>query len=88
MCRACYFNIRFTPVSLDRYEAWVAEQGKQRRIITMMGRKLTAQQIAAVAAACAQRGLNIDVITRLSGRVSLVEPDDLPRASIPSWPRD
>lgn len=75
-------QIRFTPVSLDRYEAWVAEQGKQRRIITMMGRKLTAQQIAAVAAACAQRGLNIDVITRLSGRVSLVEPDDLPRACV------
>ena len=59
---------------------WVGEQGKERRIITVMGRKLTAAQISAVAAVCAQHGLNIDVITRLSGRVSLVEPSDLPQS--------
>ncbi|RME44882.1 MAG: phosphoserine phosphatase SerB [Chloroflexi bacterium] len=63
--------INFRPTALDAYERWVAEQGKERRIITMLGRRLTADQIARVAAAAAENGLNIDVITRLSGRISL-----------------
>ena len=75
-------QVRFSPVPLEQYERWVGEQGKQRRIITMMGRKLTARQISSVAALCAEHGLNIDVITRLSGRVSLANPDLLPRACV------
>ncbi len=75
-------HIRFTPVALDVYERWVGEQGKQRRVITIMGRKLTAAQIAAVAVTCAEFGLNIDVITRLSGRISLLNPIALPRACV------
>ena len=75
-------QIRFTPVSLEQYERWVGEQGKSRRIITVMGRKLTAQQFAAVAAVCAEYGQNIDVITRLSGRMSIANPDVLPRACV------
>lgn len=75
-------QVRFAPVTLDQYERWVAEQGKQRRIITVMGRKLTAAQIAAVAAVCAEYGLNIDVITRLSGRPSLRNPAVLPKACV------
>lgn len=73
---------RFTPVSLEQYEKWVAEQGKERRIITMIGRTLTAAQTSAVAAVCAHYGLNIDVITRLSGRVSLANPEIHPAASV------
>jgi phosphoserine phosphatase len=72
----------FTPVGLDQYEHWVGEQGKPRLVVTVMGRKLSARQIGAVAAACARHRLNIDVITRLSGRVSLVAPDALPRACV------
>jgi phosphoserine phosphatase len=75
-------QVRFSPVTLDLYERWVAEQGKPRRIITLMGRKLTAGQIAAVAAVCADFGLNIDVITRLSGRPSLRNPAVLPKACV------
>ena len=75
-------QVRFNPVPLEQYERWVGEQGKSRHIITMMGRKLTAKQFAAVAAICAEYGLNIDVITRLSGRVSLANPDRLPRACV------
>jgi phosphoserine phosphatase len=75
-------QVRFNPVSTEHYERWVGEQGKSRHIITMMGRKLTAKQFAAVARICAEEGLNIDVITRLSGRVSLVAPDKLPRACV------
>jgi phosphoserine phosphatase len=75
-------QIRFTQVTLEVYERWVREQGKQRRVITLMGRKLTAAQIAAVAETCAAYGLNIDVITRLSGRISLLQPIALPRACV------
>lgn len=75
-------QVNFTPILLDQYERWVAEQGKERRIITMMGRKLTAKQVAAVAALCAEYGLNIDLITRLSGRRSLVNPEIHPKAAV------
>ncbi len=75
-------QVHFSPVSLEQYEHWVGEQGKSRRVITVMGRKLTAQQFAAVAEACARYKLNIDVITRLSGRVSVANPERLPRACV------
>lgn len=64
-------NVQFRPASLESYERWVADQGKERRIITLLGRRLSAQQIAQVAAVVAENQLNIDVITRLSGRISL-----------------
>lgn len=75
-------QVDFTPILLDQYERWVAEQGKERRIITMMGRQLSAGQIAAVAALCADYGLNIDLINRLSGRRSFVNPDIHPKAAV------
>ncbi len=75
-------QVRFTPVSGEQYERWVGEQGKERRIITMIGRTLTAAQTSAVASACAAYGLNIDVITRLSGRVSLAHPEIHPAACV------
>lgn len=75
-------QVRFNPVPSAQYETWVGEQGKARHIITMMGRKLTAQQLAAVTTICADHRLNVDVITRLSGRVSLANPEHLPRACV------
>ena len=75
-------HVQFTPIDEDRYESWVGQQGKERRIITMLGSKITAGQISKVARAMAQNGLNIDVITRLSGRVSLSNPQASPKACI------
>jgi len=75
-------QVNFTPIRLDQYERWVVEQGKERRIITMMGRQLTAKQIAAVATLCADHGLNIDLINRLSGRRSFTNPDIHPKAAV------
>ena len=75
-------HVQFTPIDEDRYESWVGQQGKERRIITMLGSKITAGQISKVARAMAQNGLNIDVITRLSGRVSLSNPQTSPKACI------
>ena len=73
---------QFTPIDEDRYEDWVKQQGKERRIITLLGRKVNAGQISQVAAALAEHGLNIDVITRLSGRVSFVDAGTPPMACI------
>ncbi len=64
-------NVRFRPIDEDRYEEWVAGQGKDRHIITLLARKITAHQLADVTATVAENGLNIDSITRLSGRVHL-----------------
>ena len=75
-------SAQFTPIEEERYEAWVNQQGKERRIITMLGRKITAGQIAQVTQAMAANGLNIEVITRLSGRVSLANPQASPKACI------
>jgi len=75
-------SITFTPIELDRYEQWVSEKGKDRRIITLLGRHLTAEQIAEVAAAVAAHNLNIDVITRLSGRISLLDRQSFPNACV------
>lgn len=66
-------NLSFTPIPEDRYEQWVDGQGKARHILTLLARRITAEQVAAVSRALAQNGLNIDVITRLSGRRSLAK---------------
>ena len=64
-------QIRFSPIHEDLYENWSAHKGKERRIITLLGRRLSAEQLSSIAAAISKNKLNIDVITRLSGRVSL-----------------
>ncbi len=63
-------QIHFSPIEERLYENWVAQRGQERRIITLLGRQLTAAQLSKVAAAIAKFKLNIDVINRLSGRVS------------------
>ena len=75
-------QIRFSAVDAESYERWTSQYGQQRRIITLLGRRLTAVQLARVATAVAENNLNIDVITRLSGRVSLDGPALLPKACV------
>ena len=66
-----HLAVHFQPISADSYEDWVGQQGKPRHIITLLARKLTAGHIARVTAVAAARQLNIDNISRLSGRVAL-----------------
>lgn len=68
-------QIRFTPISVDDYNAWVNRQGKNRWIITTLGRKLTARHISLIAKEIAEQGLNIDSIQRLTGRAPLDESE-------------
>ena len=75
-------NIGFSPISDDAYEAWVGKQGKNRYILMMMGRQLSARQIAAATQILADQGLNIDSIIRLTGRKSIKQLDKQTRACI------
>lgn len=66
-------NIRFSPISEEEYNSWVGRQGKSRYIITILGRRVTAQQIGEVTKVVAEQELNIDAIRRLTGRMPLEE---------------
>lgn len=75
-------NIRFSPITDDEYEDWVGLQGKNRYILTLMGRTLSANQIAVATKTIASQGLNIDSIIRLTGRQSIKHCDRNVRACI------
>ena len=64
-------QVSFNVISEEEYEDWVSRQGKGRYIITILGRKITAKQISATAKVIAEQGMNIDAITRLTGRMPL-----------------
>lgn len=75
-------NIGFAPITLDEYEDWVSLQGKNRFILTLIGRRLEAKQIEAATKVIANQGLNIDSILRLTGRMSVKNPCKNVRACI------
>lgn len=64
-------QVRFLPITEESYSHWVSQQGKQRHIVTLLSRKISARQISEVTSVAAKHGLNIDNINRLSGRVEL-----------------
>lgn len=73
-------QVQFKIVSERDYDQWVGRQGKDRYIVTILGRRLTARQIAATAGVIASQKLNIDSIRRLTGRPPL-EDGEQPRAN-------
>lgn len=64
-------NVKFTPIHPSKYQEWVSQQGKKRYIVTLLSRQLKAMHLAKVAAIIAEQQLNIDFISRLSGRIPL-----------------
>lgn len=66
-------QVQFDLVSEKDYNEWVSRQGKNRYIVTILGREITARQIAAVTKIISEQGLNIETITRLTGRMPLDE---------------
>ncbi|MFO1063476.1 MAG: phosphoserine phosphatase SerB [Pirellulales bacterium] len=76
----------------SEYDDWVRHQGKSRFILTLLSRAVTAEQFHAVTQMLADQGLNIDVITRLSGRPPRSAAGKLTRAcvefSVRGEPRD
>ena len=75
-------QIRFSAIDAESYIGWVASNGHERRIITLLGRTLTARQLSEVTAAIAANQLNIDIITKLSGWVPQDETERFPKACI------
>jgi len=75
-------NARFTPITLEEYEHWVSEQGQAKHIVTLLGRRITAEHLERVTDVVTNYGFNIEQITRLSGRISLDNPNSQRAASV------
>ena len=80
-------DLRVIPVSPEDYGTWVGEQGQSRMVITVLGRQVKAEHIARVSELITVNKLNIDRITRLSGRAALNTPEHMRRAAIEFWVR-
>ena len=77
--RDLQIQLSFDIVTEDAYNDWVGRQGKGRFIVTILGRQISARQISEVAKIVSGQGLNIETITRLTGRMPLDESEQ-PRA--------
>ncbi len=75
-------DVDFKPVTQQEYQQWVEGKGKARYIVTLLSRSISAEQIAKVSEVTAEHGLNIDNITRLSGRPSLLDDVSSSKACI------
>lgn len=75
-------KIKFTPIGEEDYHHWVTQQGKKRYIVTVIGRKLTAPPLAEITNVIYNQHLNIDKITRISGRVRLDDESGSNRACV------
>lgn len=73
---------KFTKVETETYEGWVGRQGKERHIVTLLGPKLTAEHITGITSILFEQSLNIDIITRLTGRVSLSDTTSKSQACV------
>lgn len=73
--RDLQINVSFDIVSEQAYNDWVSRQGKGRYIVTILGRTISARQISEVAKIINKQGLNIETITRLTGRMPLDETE-------------
>ena len=69
-----HMQVQFSVIDEKEYQAWVNLQGKNRYIITLVGRVINARQISAVADIITSQNLNIDAIKRLTGRIPLDPP--------------
>ncbi|MBN4046833.1 phosphoserine phosphatase SerB [bacterium AH-315-P07] len=67
-------KIKFNPVTIDEYGHWVAAQGKERHIITVLGQTLSAKHLARLCTIIHEHDMNIMVLTRLSGRIPVNAP--------------
>ena len=75
-------GITSSVISNQNFDIWVGRHCKNRYIITLLGRTVTARHIAEVTRVVAQHGLNIDAIKRLTGRIPLSEDDRAAKSCI------
>lgn len=65
---------RFTPIAADALDRWLHGLGQHHFIITLLGRTITAEQLARVSSIIAAHEMNINRIDRLSGELSPENP--------------
>ena len=75
-------HARFTPITREAYAQWVQGENEPRYVFTLLGRRITAEQIARVSKVISDNGLNIEDIVRLSRREPLYKTEGLGRACI------
>lgn len=75
-------RVRFQPVSLQEYQGWVSDENQARYVLTLLGRRVTAAQIARIATVTTAHGLNIEDIVRLSARSPLHDEKTESRACL------
>jgi len=68
-------SCKFEPVDAREYTTWVEAAGKPRWIVSLIGHTISAAQVAAVAGVLAANGLNIQSVTRVTGRPKLTRED-------------
>ncbi len=68
---ALEISVRFTALTMEEYSNWVKVQGKNRYIIHILGKELSAYQIAQVSQVLLDFNLNIERIIRLTQRIPL-----------------
>ena len=81
-------DISFSDVTTQNYQHWVSAHSRERYIVTLLSRRITAEQLAKVVSLINEEGLEIFNINRLSGRVDLSQDnngdsgDHKPKASV------
>lgn len=75
-------QVKFTPVSDEAYQEWVNQQGKDRFVLTILARRINASHLTHISQAVSEHNLNIQNISRLTGRVALESSSEDDKACI------
>lgn len=75
-------SVTFRIVDPDEYSKWVGLQGKNKYIVTILSKTISAGMVAAITKEVANQGMNIDDLNRLTGRIPLTMHERVPQASI------
>ncbi len=75
-------RVRFQPVQREEYQRWVKGERQSAYVLTLLGRRVTAAQIARIASVTTNHGLNIEDIVRLSARSPLHDEAGSTRACL------
>ncbi len=75
-------RVRFQPINADEYQQWVKGEYQPAYVLTLLGRRVTAAQIARIAGVTTSYGLNIEDIVRLSARSPLHDESGISRACL------
>ena len=81
-CSEVGLQVGFKPIAEAELQHWIASQGRDRFIITLLGRSIAARDLSRVSAILTEHNLNVDRIERLSGRMSLGAPAPNARACV------